>query len=206
MHNLKEVHICGTCRAIKPINELRRIGDEAVCVSRYSYEGVVRSSIRRMKFSKENTWIAYQLGKLLAMTVKEQYSGESFDCILYVQAGGKSYMKRHFDQCSIIAEQVGIALGIPVLHNCLMKRNGVVQQSLLNARQRAANIKDAFYIPDGRDVRGKNILLIDDIITTGATISECVKTIIKANAKHVHCATIASSTKIEIEKEKDYAR
>ncbi len=104
----------------------------------------------------------------------------------------KAVKKYGYDQGRLLAENYA-AIGEYEVKALLRRKNkrGQKQQKLLNFKQRAANIKGSFEICDENCVRGKTVLLIDDVVTSGATLGECVSLLYDAGAKSVICRTIA---------------
>ena len=101
--------------------------------------------------------------------------------------------RRGYDQVELIAKEVGVQLGYTPQVILKKVRNTPAQSSLVTAAQRRANVMGVYSIPDAKLVHGKRILLLDDIITTGSTISECAKTLQFAGAKAVYCAAVAAA-------------
>ncbi|MFQ6882595.1 ComF family protein, partial [Clostridium sp.] len=113
-------------------------------------------------------------------------------CICYVPISKDSLKKRGFNQCSVLAKNISSILDIPVI-DCLVKVKETKEQKLLGKEERMKNILDAFEIKNKEKLFKKNILLIDDVYTTGATINECKKNIEKCNINKIYLLTIAKS-------------
>ena len=93
----------------------------------------------------------------------------------------------------LIAESYGRESGTPAIPVLKKIRNTKPQSRLPDVSHRKANVLGAFTVPDPAKIQGKRILLIDDIITTGATVSECARTLLTAGAKEVYCAAVAAN-------------
>lgn len=99
--------------------------------------------------------------------------------------------KRGYNQAKLLAEGIAKSVDLP-LAPCLVKtRNNPAQSKTKSAAERSRNVVGVYRLKDKVDVKGKNILLIDDVVTTGSTLSECARILRKAGANKVYCATIA---------------
>ena len=100
----------------------------------------------------------------------------------------------------LLARRLGILLGIPV-ENPLHTLRGVSAQKSLTRTERLLNVKNAYGCRPGTDLSGKRVLLIDDIITTGATVSACALALLQAGAVDVTAAVIAAAEELPKEKQ-----
>lgn len=155
------------------------------------YEDNVRNSILRFKFYGSRSY-AETYGRMLAMKIINDRL--QFDIITWVPISSLRRWRRGYDQVALIAEAVSKELDIP-LTCCLKKiRNNPPQARLGNAAQRRANVLGVYRCPDPALVRGKKILLLDDVITTGATAGECARMLLTAGAEEVLCLTVAAAS------------
>ena len=186
--------VCPKCVADLPYtaNGGKQSGDFfKVCVAPLYYEGDVRESFHRFKF-REAIGYAKTYGKFLAECIAENLNGE-YDIITWVPISRKRYKERGYDQSMLIAQAAALCLD-DVAVSLLEKHRDVEKQSKMgSAEKRRANISGAYRVTETELVAGKRILLIDDIITTGSTISECAKTLKREGAAEVVCACIARS-------------
>ena len=161
----------------------------SVCVAPLYYEGDVRESLLRFKF-KDATGYAEEYGKLLADCIRENLSGR-YDLISWVPLSRKRLKERGYDQAMLLALAAALELD-DVAVSTLEKPLEAEKQSLMGTEEkRRANISGAYRAADPELVDGKRVLLIDDIVTTGATLSECAKTLLSAGASEVLCAAVA---------------
>ncbi len=174
--------ICFTC-----INERYDFNRN---IAPFLYKGVVKEAILTMKFSANQQWIAYSFGEILAQHIKEQYGDIVFDGIVYVPSSKKRMKKRGYNQAEIIAISVGKVLDVPVLKDTLIKFKDTPKQSTLSAEERRKNVKGSYKMGK-TDVTDKVLLLIDDVLTTGSTMSECAKVLTSSGALLVYGATVA---------------
>lgn len=155
------------------------------------YEGNVRESLLRYKFYGKNAY-GKVYGQLLAMKLFRE--GIQADMITWVPISRRRKRKRGFDQVQLIAKVVSRELGIPLVATLRKVRHTPPQSTLKSIAQRRANILGAYSPVDPQRIAGKQIFLLDDILTTGATASECARTLLTAGAKKIHFAAVAAAS------------
>lgn len=161
----------------------------SVCVSPLYYEDTVRQSILRFKFKDLSTH-ADIYGALIADCIRDNLAGR-YDIITWVPLSLQRRKKRGYDQAMLLAMSAALKLD-DVAVELLIKHTDVPAQSGMgDESKRKANISGVYKAADEELVRGKRVLLIDDIITTGSTLSECAKTLRLAGAEEVLCCTLA---------------
>ena len=176
--------ICSKCKS-----EIKRVHQQEEIMAYGYYGGVLKKLILNLKYHK--SFIAGKvLADLLCQIIIEKKL--SIDCICYVPISKDSLKKRGFNQCSVLAKNISSILDIPVI-DCLVKVKETKEQKLLGKEERMKNTLDAFEIKNKEKLFKKNILLIDDVYTTGATINECKKNIEKCNINKIYLLTIAKS-------------
>ena len=163
------------------------------CVSVCSYEGRVREAVHRFKF-KACSFYAEPFGRLMAQVLGRELSGQ-FDLVTYVPVGPLRFRLRGYDQARLLAEVVGRELEVPVLRTLTKIRNNAPQSSLLTAAARHANVQNVYRAVNRGQWAGKRLLLIDDVVTTGATLSEASRVLLSHGAKRVFCGTFAATPK-----------
>lgn len=114
-----------------------------------------------------------------------------FDCIAFVPMTKKAERKRGYNQSRLLAKALAKRLNVPVL-DALEKVKATNEQKALTQRQRAENLKNCFKVKDAEAVKGKIILLADDVLTTGTTAETVSQKLLSAGAKAVYLATVAS--------------
>jgi len=152
------------------------------------YSGAMAEAIHQMKFYGVRR-LAGPLGKLLLMLGIPEY-----DAIVPVPLSRKGLRERGFNQTLLVSRVLSKELKIPLHIDMLFKRKDTPPQIGLNAKERMKNIKGAFEV-NGR-INNLRLLLFDDVMTTGATVRECSKTLIKAGAKEVFVITLARSSMV----------
>ena len=187
-----EKEICAECVEHLPYTTGggEKTGDFfTVCVAPLYYADKVRESILRFKFHGATAY-SKTYGKLLADCIRENLSGR-YDLISWVPLSSKRLKERGYDQSMLLAMAAALELG-DVAVCTLDKMRDVEKQSIVgSAEKRRANISGAYRAADPELVQGKRILLIDDIVTTGSTLSECARTLREAGADEVLCTAVA---------------
>ena len=157
------------------------------------YEGYVRKSLLRYKFGGKRGY-APSYGRTVAMKLAGEYP-EGFDCLTWVPVSSWRRFTRGYDQVELLAVAVSAELGIPAVPMLKKVRHNRRQSGIRDAAARRANVLGAYAVLQPENIRGRRILLLDDILTTGATASECGRMLQSAQAREVHCAAIAASRK-----------
>ncbi len=184
-----QLPVCYRCAAEKERCRCKKHRNRFVTafVSPFYYTGKVKSSIYRLKFGKERD-IAISFGKEMASFVRKAYEGVKFDLITYVPMTEKEYLARGFNQVEIMADAMSENLGIPC-RKVLSKLYETKSQRSLKERYRSGNVLGVFDVCDRDAVKNKTILLCDDVLTTGATLTECAKMLMIRGAREVMCVT-----------------
>ncbi len=190
-----QTDLCHLCR--RDTEEFKKpnykISFVAAWTSMWYYNGKVRNSILRYKFYGRNSYGAVY-GRLLAMRLSKEPLCQ-FDVLTWVPVSKRRKSSRGFDQVELIARSTASELGVEPVSVLKKIRHTRPQSRLRDISQRRANVLGAFTVPNPSLIAGKRVLLLDDIITTGATASECARTLLTAGAKEVYCAAVAALNK-----------
>ncbi len=186
-----ETDFCHTCR--KNVREFKksnlRFSFVAGWTSVWYYKDMVRGSIQRYKFSGRRNY-APAYGRALTMRLQKEEMGD-FDVLTYVPTAFLRRMRRGYDQVELLCNAVGKEMGIASVKTLRKIRNTPPQSGIKDVSRRRANVLGAYRAWDPDSLQGKRILLLDDVITTGATVSECARVLLTAGAKEVFCASVA---------------
>ena len=191
--NSRETDLCHPCRVDSPECPVRKqkrsFLDSWVAI--WYYKGYIRSSILRYKFRGARSY-ADVYGRLLAMKLAAEYP-DGFDLLTWVPISFRRKWARGYDQVELLARSVGRELGMKPVR-CLRKiRHNRPQAGISGEAQRRANVLGVYRVAGKTDLRGKRVLLLDDVITTGATAGECARVLLTAGAKEVHLGAIAAA-------------
>ena len=177
--------ICNKCEEIikkHEINltnkELFNTNIEIKKIFIYKYDDIIRDLLINYKFN-DYSYLADTFAYLIKNNKKMFGILKSYDIIIPVPLHKKRLLERGYNQTELIAKK----LGIKVETNCLIKIKNIKPQSTKNAEERKKDIKNTYILKNEEKIKGKKVLLFDDIYTTGSTANECIKTIIKATNK-----------------------
>lgn len=126
----------------------------------------------------------------------------NFDIIISVPMHEENFKKRGYNQSELIARHIAKYYSKPVDVNSLIKTKATLTQSKLDKKDRVRNIKDAFKVVFPKKIKGQKVLLVDDILTTGATVNECSRVLYESGAADVIVATAATGRIINTEPSK----
>ena len=188
-----ETDLCQNCRQNAPECSKAKIKFSFIAqwTAIWYYKDDVRSSLLRYKFYGRRGY-APVYGRLLAMALLKNRM-EDFDILTWAPISGLRRFRRGYDQVELIARAVAEELNVTAVRTLKKIRNTPPQSGLKDAAHRRANVLGAYIAVDPDRIRGKQVLLLDDIITTGATASECARVLLTAGAKEVCVAAIAAA-------------
>jgi competence protein ComFC len=152
--------------------------------------GVVLEAIHRYKYQRA-LWFEPFLADLLIRQAAPELRGAGWNLIAPVPLHPTKKREREFNQAERLADRLGAALQIPVNKNLLRRVVPTRTQTLLTREQRAANVRNAFRVLGGRRLHGERVIVVDDVLTTGATTSACAKALLAAGAGEVCVWTVA---------------
>lgn len=192
--------ICGLCGASR---------EDCMCgrhrhrydriVSPFYCTEAVHRGILNLKRWDDPQAIAFFAGQMAAV-VRRELHGEAMDAVTFIPMTARDKRERGYNQGELLARDVAKALSLPCVE-MLTKCYQTKPQKILRAVERQGNILGAFDVCDGVDVTDKTILLVDDVITTGATADECAKMLKLYGAKRVLCVTASVRHRSEDEEE-----
>jgi competence protein ComFC len=191
-----EMEICDTCYGSIPFYE----GDPKVyprdnfdaLVSLCRYEGSIRRSILNYKFFGREAYVRAFASLLHEKLTARNIPGD-IDLVLAVPLHRAKLKKRGYNQSALLSSALAGIMNKPEVSAVLKRRRDTVSQSTLPGYQRYDNIKDAFFVTKGDKLHGKNLLLVDDILTTGSTMGECSRVLKEAGAARITAAVLATS-------------
>ena len=175
---LDEQGLCGLCR--------RGVRGFDAAYSYGFYEDQLRALIHLFKYGRVQT-LAKPLGRLLALALPRD---QKFDLIVPMPLHWRKRWQRGFNQSALLASEIGRRSNLPVKDALRRVRFTATQAGLTNAKRRL-NVSGAFRAREGNALEGKQILLVDDVMTTGATAASCARALKIAGARHVTLLTVA---------------
>lgn len=185
----------GWCAACQEELPWTRAGDAKtvegcdVCLSPLWYQDGVREGVHRYKFGGGRVH-AERFGLLMAQCLRDRW-GEPVDLVTWAPLHPKREKERGYDQAELLARRVGELTGFPVENTMEKVRATAVQSQTAGDEARKANVTDAYRALPGLNLGGKRVVLVDDVTTSGATLSECAAALRKAGAACVVGLTFA---------------
>ena len=131
--------------------------------------------------------------KRLSKPLSEKINGmdlPNVDLLMPVPLHEKRMRQREFNQSALIGKHVAKHLGVPIIVNSLLRKRDTIPQVGLSAKERRKNIRNAFSVNKTGLIKGKRVMLVDDVFTTGATVRECSKVLKRAGADGVFVITL----------------
>lgn len=186
--------LCQECEKKIPGQAMERKGTFfSSCVVSLRYETEVRDAVHRFKF-RDQPGYATAFGRIMAGTIRESLAGQ-YDIITWIPVSGKRLKERGYDQAMLLAMAAALELEDVAVETLKKTVDNEKQSSLEDPKARKDNVQGAYEATDPELLAGKRILLIDDVVTTGATLEEASRTLLEAGASYVVCAALASPMK-----------
>ena len=154
------------------------------------YEGVLKEAIHRFKYGGVFP-LAKAFGDLLQPILKALCQDYPADVMIPVPLHIRRLRERGFNQVLILVKELNKRFGIPYGERVLRKVKDTPVQSALKKKERRKNLRGAFEVQDQAAIEGKAVVLVDDVYTTGATVNECSRALLKAGAARVAVLTVA---------------
>jgi competence protein ComFC len=171
---LSAENVCGECTRKRPPFERGHFG--------FYFEGALREAVHSFKFKGRK-----DVGRALVRLLRPKllHMQEAFDVIVPLPVTEKRLKERGFNQTFIIAEEISAVTGKKLVHQALYKTRETRDQYTLSRPERKKNVRGVFALRDGNVLKGKHVLLVDDLFTTGATAKEATKVLQAAGSRSV---------------------
>jgi ComF family protein len=180
-------HTCGVCLARPP--HFAQAWAWACYPREEAEEHPLRHAVQKFKYGRKVS-LGKPLGRLMARGCAKFLRDCDADVILPVPLHPKRLRWRGFNQAFLLARQVGRAYGIPADPFVLQRVRETSPQTELNEEERRRNVRGAFALAPRSSLAGKKVLLVDDVYTSGATVNECARTLMRSGAKQVFVVTL----------------
>lgn len=189
--------ICPSCRkaacATEGAETVRTLSNGLVCAAPFWYEGVVRNGVLRLKFGGASG-AAEILGGCIAQCAAEELGGR-FDTVTWAPVSRRRLRSRGYDQAELLARAACRRWDTRPERLLRKAAHTPAQSGLKDAAARRANVLGVYEAVNPARIAGRQILLIDDVCTTGATLAECARVLRDAGAEDVVCAVLALDRK-----------
>jgi len=175
-------YLCGPCLQERRYFEIHRTSG--------LYEGALREAIHRFKYEGVFPLVRF-FGDLLQPTLRTLSQDYPVAVMVPVPLHIRRLRERGFNQALLLAKELSSRMGIPYAERALKKVKDTPVQIGLKKKERRINLRGAFQVKDQEAIQGKAVMLVDDVYTTGATVNECSRALLKAGAERVAVLTVA---------------
>ena len=186
--------ICSECEKTLPYTKGDSVYQKFLfvdkCISPLYYKDYVRRAVLRFKFSGCSCY-SRRLGAIMSECAENNLDCGSIDMISCIPLSKKRLHDRGYNQAELLAREISKAVDVKFVPTLKKIKNNTAQSTIKDAKLRAKNVIGVYTVTDPETVKGKYILLVDDVVTTGSTVSECARMLKKAGAKAVYCITLA---------------
>lgn len=184
-------YACNDCKNLFPQTSLKKYAAGGyLCSAPFPYNGIYAGAVKRFKFSNRAGY-AKQLAFPIVQSILEIHGNTHFDIITCVPMHKTMLKQRRYNQAELLARECAEIMDIPYIDTLEKFKMNKAQHSI-KAAEREKNVKGVYRAVDKNSLQGKNILIIDDIITTGHTLGECSRILVKNGCKDVKCAVLCS--------------
>jgi len=193
------VHICGNCFGKLPFTAdtftaVPEGNGKGYCdgaVSVFRYTGAVKEALKRFKFHAKPSYYK-TFARLAAAKLARLTDIRKYDIVIGIPLHRSREHERGYNQARLVSKAISRELGLPDGSGIVKRIKDTKAQSLLDKRNRALNVRDAFSVKAPEKIKGKSVLLVDDIMTTGSTLEECGRILKQAGADRVMALVVAT--------------
>jgi ComF family protein len=179
-------HPCGACMTHrKYFTMARALG---------AFEGSLQEAIYRWKYEGK-THLTPFLAEWMAEGLNRYWEPDSLDLLIPVPLHPKRLRQRGFNQALLLVKELSRRTGIPSHKTILQKKKSTIPQVNLSGAEREKGVKGTFHVIGKEELLGKSVLLVDDVYTTGATVNECSKVLLRGGAERIDVLTLAHAIK-----------
>jgi len=179
---VENIFECSLCRRRGPHFDLARAA--------LRYRAGVKDAIHSLKY-RRMTCLSRDLAGWLIAAYNVHYATLEIDAVTCVPLYPRRQRDRSYNQAALLGGELASGIGVPLASRCLERVRATASQIDLSAGQRRANVRNAFAVRGDGWVEGRRLLLVDDVMTTGATVDECSRVLKKAGAAGVYVLTVA---------------
>lgn len=160
----------------------------------FSKEFLLQHLIHRLKYRGDTT-IGFYLGGIMGKTLLKCDRFNAVDALIPLPLYAEKEHKRGYNQATVICNGMAAEMNIPVLNNAVIRRHATETQTRKHRTERWDNVKDSFKVAAPGELSGKHLLLVDDVVTTGATLEACGNVILQEDNIRLSIATLAYASK-----------
>jgi ComF family protein len=160
----------------------------------FSKAFLIQHLIHQLKY-KSDTKIGFYLGEIMGKTMLKSGRFSSLDGLIPLPLFASKEHKRGYNQATVICNGISSVMNIPVLNNAVIRQHATETQTRKHRTERWENVKDSFKVAKPAELSGKRLLLVDDVVTTGATLEACGNVILSSTDAKLSIATLAYAAK-----------
>ena len=160
----------------------------------FSKEFLIQHLIHHIKY-KGDTKIGFYLGEMMGKTLLNSNRFSTIDALIPLPLFADKEHKRGYNQATVICNGISAVMNIPVLNNAVIRQQATQTQTRKHRTERWENVKDSFKVAKANEISGKHLLLVDDVVTTGATLEACGHVILQVANVKLSMATLAYAVK-----------
>ena len=160
----------------------------------FSKESLIQQLVHQLKY-KGNTPIGYYLGQLLGNSLLQSKRFDTVDALVPLPLYPDKEKKRGYNQATIICEGIASVMHLPIMTGNIIRQRFTETQTRKNRTERWENVEGSFSVNDPMALKGLHILLVDDVVTTGATLEACGRVMKTAGCARLSIATLALASK-----------
>jgi len=160
----------------------------------FSKAFLIQHLIHQLKY-KGDTAIGFYLGEMMGKTMLESNRFSSLDALVPLPLFADKEHKRGYNQATVICNGISAVMNIPVLTGAVIRQHATETQTRKHRTERWENVKDSFKVAKPAELNGKKLLLVDDVVTTGATLEACGHVILNTTDARLSIATLAYAAK-----------
>ena len=160
----------------------------------FSKEFLMQHLIHQLKY-KGDTKIGFYLGEIMGTTLLQSNRFAAIDALIPLPLFADKEHKRGYNQATVICNGISSVMNIPVLSSAVIRQYATETQTRKHRTERWENVKSSFKVAKSVELSGKHLLLVDDVVTTGATLEACGNVILSATDAKLSIATLAYAAK-----------
>lgn len=180
--SVEDNFLCSSCSRKKPFFDIAK--------SAVRYTGIFQKLLQDFKYHGA-TWLSHDFASLMLACLRTHLSTADIDIITCVPLYHAKERERSYNQAHLLAKGIVKHFRKPLLHNMVCRTRPTQSQTHLTSSERVANVNNVFAVKKISRVKSRRVLLIDDVMTTGATVNECSRVLKKAGAEKVLVLTLA---------------
>ncbi|MBL7697216.1 MAG: ComF family protein [Chitinophagaceae bacterium] len=159
----------------------------------FTKDSAIQNMLHRLKYGGRKE-IGIYMGKLIGEDLKTTAPGKSLQGLVPLPLNNKKQKKRGYNQAQVICEGIASKMNIPVLNDVIVRKKNTETQTHKSRAERWNNIEGKFELSNAAKVMNKHVLLVDDVVTTGATLESCGTELLKARGLQLSIAAFAYTT------------